>query len=892
MAVEHTPHMHQMGIGGFFGSRHTKVVEFRCTDVDCPALKRSGVVSTFTSQKGLNAHVMQHRAAATAAEQRIERGEADEALRNNFGLMAVARASTIAAPKDPMNDISPIAVVGNSDEPEDEEELEERDQGPPLLLALQPRKKKTKGAKKRFTYSLVAKSNAIQAYDALRTSCNAKRTAANPPRALVDDLSVRSILSKELGVPIGTIYDWIHNRSTILAEYEKRRAVGGGSRKRLSVHAKRVFVKCAGRPPLFARAEAQLAEHIRARRTKQLSYPASQLQPDLRKYAQLEAMDSGVESILYSKWEKSKFTTRMVRGFLLRNRLSIRVPSCLKTKSLAEMVLLTRGYFKALEQILLDPGFKARGPLDPSWGRFPPKRRINKDEVPLFWGNSSHQVQMTSSKATHVLRCSGFGDRIATMDLAVTADGYVLPVLLIFKGTGKQVEKYNQDGTVVVHFQPKAWKDGEGELLWYRRVAKPYLDLLCCELGIEEANLVELLLQHDNVVMHHDFTALRWAHEHVRILSINPPPESTNYVQLIDDNIGKLFRADIEALVVAHMDEKGHDYKWKAHERRKLMVDSTAATVLEWRADLRKKQLLIAAATRTGLRFEVQGRVPVERTRGHVEPSTLLCTNNPGLQPVRFPLSFGASVSDPTHAAYSETVPFTPFMPKSGMRFDPDDADADSPPPLARRVPLTDVTAALEMREEEAEFNSDVDEFDFGPEYASELDGDQVEDAAEDDVDNQVQYLERATRRGCLPGCLCEDDLYRRGCVCFSTRDHCLEQCECNCSRSKQALVVEALHFDNEIQLQIGLQGGEMLVTTVMDHEEEDGALYFKVLWFDGTTTEEPLENLMDKDGVVNAKLLDYAVGQQLDLAPYVKIMLTIISGERDSYGDSASNGN
>jgi hypothetical protein len=146
----------------------------------------------------------------------------------------------------------------------------------------------------------------------------------------------------------------------------------------------------------------------------------------------------------------------------------------------------------------------ALGPLNPVFGRFGLEGRINKDEVPVPFGSSGREVNETTLKVTHVMFPNGFGDCIATLDMAVSGAGYLLDALLIFKGSGKQVETYDADG-VVVHWQTKAWKDGKGELLWYRRVLLPYKQSMEVMLGVK---LPEMMIQHDNVRMHHDYNTL------------------------------------------------------------------------------------------------------------------------------------------------------------------------------------------------------------------------------------------------------------------------------------------------------------------------------------------------------------------------------------------------
>jgi hypothetical protein len=60
-----------------------------------------------------------------------------------------------------------------------------------------------------------------------------------------------------------------------------------------------------------------------------------------------------------------------------------------------------------------------------------------------------------------------------------------------------------------------------------------------------------------------------------------------------------------------------------------------------------------------------------------------------------------------------------------------------------------------------------------------------------------LQCLERAMQHGCLPGCSCEEEPYRRGCTCFRKRGCCMEHCACNCSRAKSAPVIEEYDYIN-----------------------------------------------------------------------------------------------
>lgn len=85
--------------------------------------------------------------------------------------------------------------------------------------------------------------------------------------------------------------------------------------------------------------------------------------------------------------------------------------------------------------------------------------------MPLSFGASRRTVSVAGERATHVQTPHGWEDRIATLVITFSMDGQlVLPVVLIFKGTGKRVNPeeeavYNSLPGIVVLWQKKAWID-------------------------------------------------------------------------------------------------------------------------------------------------------------------------------------------------------------------------------------------------------------------------------------------------------------------------------------------------------------------------------------------------------------------------------------------------
>lgn len=600
--------------------------------------------------------------------------------------------------------------------------------------------------------------------------------------------------------------------------------------------------------------------------------------------AKEEALAAGLDSRLYQLWGKCQFGLGMVRRFLQRNGLSRRRVSCLKTMSLSETIPIVRGFFQQCIVIHLDAAHLALRPLDPTYGRFLLFERINKDEVPLFFGFSSSQIDETTSRATHVMRPTGFGDRFATLDLAVTADGVMLVPMLIFHGTGARVESYDASEGCVVVYQAKAWKDAAMEMKWYRLVLKPYRETLQARgNGFGE----EMLVTHDNVGAHHNIDALRYAHQQCGALSLNSPPNVTHVAQLIDDNIGKMFRDGMNVIINAALDTNGASYKWTAKEKRALVVAAAREMYGAWTSDSFKIQLLRNAALRTGLAISVEGLVPAERTTHNVEPGSLIRTTNAAVRPTRFPVDFGLSFTDPSHAGYEECVSFVPFVPRGVVAYDPLIPNRPAPASLQPNAsPPASSPALLQPNQRGEEAEADLEEDGwmdrFSSSYFDEAGLEEfIENGEEDDADNQLQFLERTMQRGCLPGCSCEEEPYQRGCMCFKKRSCCMEHCACSCSRAKSAPVIEESDYIN-VDTAIGENEGEEEVLLVSSHEEDDGALYFDVAWVDGAQTEEPLENLLDSDGRINNKLMAYAELCGLDLAPYVEVVLRILQGQKD----------
>lgn len=98
------------------------------------------------------------------------------------------------------------------------------------------------------------------------------------------------------------------------------------------------------------------------------------------------------------------------------------------------------------------------------------------------------------------------------------------------------------------------------------------------------------------------------------------------------------------------------------------------------------------------------------------------------------------------------------------------------------------------------------------------------------------------SRRGCLPGCLCEDKERSERCLCFSKFGGC-DSAICSCQEcvlpAQRALVDpgDMIAIDDAVDIE---DGG--VPKRILEHmtDDDDGLVYFHVEWTDGDTTWEP----------------------------------------------------
>ena len=155
-------------------------------------------------------------------------------------------------------------------------------------------------------------------------------------------------------------------------------------------------------------------------------------------------------------------------------------------------------------------------------------------------------------------------------------------------------------------FQKKAWIDAKREKFVLQKQVFPYKEMI--QQQNPDAN-VELLLQQDNVSGHFSPQNLRLCSEN-GVLALGSPPGLTNYIQLIDRDVGKSFRSDVydkieeaveklenDARQRGDLGEKGK-IKLSAMQRRVMVAEKVAAVLKLWREEEKKRAQIRTAADR------------------------------------------------------------------------------------------------------------------------------------------------------------------------------------------------------------------------------------------------------------------------------------------------------
>lgn len=670
---------------------------------------------------------------------------------------------------------------------------------------MEPPLKRSKPKQLRHRFKVRQKFQTLREFDRLVAELSRVSDAAG-----VDSIpsgikkKVIDIISKQTGIAASTITDWTHVSNRAKIEEEVKRLLHQRKAKEMKVIPSAKLVR-----PWFPLTEEKLYDEIVDARKKHLRFSRMKAVKRYRDLAQEENAE---------KFAKARIGDGLLFRFFKRRNLALRIPGCVKAKSLEVSIKEVRGFLVWFrENLLRDKNKHAKNPLDPKFGRFPLRCRLNKDEVPLRFGDSRKTITGLGERNVHVSQPEGWADRVGTMVLGASADGHLLDVVLIFKGKhdatigatkAERAEYENNPIYKGVHviFQKKAWIDSVCEDVVIKKQVIPYVKGLSCESGTK----CEVLLQQDNVSAHFNESSLRLCSEN-GILALGSPPGLTNYIQLIDLNVGKCFRNDIYSSLDEEV-EQSQTKSFKAVEKRKLLAKLVAKTVRLWREDEHKKNIIRTAANRTGLSIPAYGDFP-------------------DLRPQNFPEDFHSSVCDEKHPLHDVVIPFTFSRRKEseecpeGAGMAPDMEEAEEMDDGWSSEEEDHVYTAEEIFQSTAAHNDRLEE------YLME---------AEDEG-----LIIKKRNRGCLGDCGCLANRPKR-CGC-SSHGGCMERCSCKglCSVGLAACSNQSSNDLIHIDTALRVEDGEHVLDAILGRETNGN---FIARWQGGEVTYQPIQDFVDDD--------------------------------------------
>ncbi len=140
----------------------------------------------------------------------------------------------------------------------------------------------------------------------------------------------------------------------------------------------------------------------------------------------------------------------------------------------------------------------------------------------------------------------------------------MLPIGVIFKGTGKAVKDAektvmeNHKKFVKVLWQENAWNSVDTEKEVLKSIWKPYTDKM-----IKKDPKAEFLMIQDNLRAHKHADVLDFLKKKTKTYCAFLPPETTNYLQMCDDNCGK----NLRGLVYSRYQDWEKDFDWEKNPK-------------------------------------------------------------------------------------------------------------------------------------------------------------------------------------------------------------------------------------------------------------------------------------------------------------------------------------
>jgi len=343
-----------------------------------------------------------------------------------------------------------------------------------------------------------------------------------------------------------------------------------------------------------------------------------------------------------------------------------------------------------------------------------------------------------------------------------------------------------------VYFQKKAWMDGAVLAAIMKDVYKPYVRDLWAADGVDFAESLMVLDNGPGRTEPKFLDALGSS----KTFLLKLPPNQTGYVQMIDDNIGRIFRdlacdvleQDVEAM-------SAEEVKTLSIERkREIMVKAAHQAFLTWKGSERHVAIGSRAALRTGLAMRIDNS----------------CA---GVRPTRFPEGYGSTIPSASGAPVRSYFEDTPAAPPTIVVDIPPNHHGtvqlvDVPPGTNAQVSIGAPGAPLGLRIEPPRsdpfprIQEEVAPFDGWSDEEDRVFLDDEVSASESlsDEEGAGTYERRSFRRQrwCLAGCDCERPVGTRKCSCERTGDnYCKKNCLCDSNLCRSRLGDEADDADD-----------------------------------------------------------------------------------------------
>ena len=202
-------------------------------------------------------------------------------------------------------------------------------------------------------------------------------------------------------------------------------------------------------------------------------------------------------------------------------------------------------------------------------GKYPCSLVGNMDETPAFFDMvPSRSICKTGSKEC-IVRTSGCKKKHVIIVLSATADGKMLPPMIIFKEkTTKTIEKLRIPDGFIVKTQAKAWMDQELMHIWLEDIWLKHTKLMLQKLGFENSLLTFDAFSAEKT----DEVEAKLVQNKSDILMI--PAGCTSKCQPMDVCINKPFKANLRKSWVGYVakmiDEKHDQIPLPSHQH---MVD-------------------------------------------------------------------------------------------------------------------------------------------------------------------------------------------------------------------------------------------------------------------------------------------------------------------------------